>query len=238
MDAKMSTESASWGKGGNFRGRMACWISPATARSFLMDSSWLCSFCDSRTKLICSMAFSMVRERSSRSMGLVAKSKAPLFMAERILSMSPYADTMMHFSAGFLISLMRVSKVSPSISGMLMSLRMMSKFFFSSISCNASNPLCAKVNSYSPLRIFLRKYWVSSISRSCSSSTLKIFIAIVLYLIQYLFLIYYHFSSSAFFGRVWANANTMKPITTVVMADTTKRIRLAPSVMPLTNRSV
>ena len=36
------------GKGGKERGRIVCWISPAMARSFLIDSSWLCSCCDSR----------------------------------------------------------------------------------------------------------------------------------------------------------------------------------------------
>ena len=113
-------------------------------------------------------------------MGLVAKSKAPLFMAERMLPMSPYADTMIHLSAGLRISLILVSSVSPSISGMLMSLRMMSKSFFSSTICRASSPLWAKENSYSPFLIFRLKYWVSSISRSCSSSTLNILIAIIM----------------------------------------------------------
>ena len=125
------------------------------------------------------MAFSMVMLKSSRSIGFVAKSNAPLFMAVRIFPISPYADTMIHFRAGFLNSLILVSNVNPSISGILISLSIMLMSGCSSNTLSASMPLCAKKNSYSPLRIFLLKYCVNSISRSNSSSTLKIFTAII-----------------------------------------------------------
>ena len=82
---------------------------------------------------------------------------------------------MIHFKAGFCISLILVSNVRPSISGMLMSERIMLISFWLSKMVSASRPLWAKKNSYSPLRIFLRKYCVRSNSRSISSSTLSIF---------------------------------------------------------------
>ena len=85
----------------------------------------------------------------------------------------------MHFRAGFCISLIFVSSVRPSISGMLMSLRMMSKSFSFNSIVSASRPLWAKWKSYSPFLIFLLKYCVNSNSRSFSSSTLSIFIGIV-----------------------------------------------------------
>ena len=81
---------------------------------------------------------------------------------------------MMHFMAGFCISLILVSSVKPSISGMLMSERIMLMSFSFSINVKASKPLWAKKNSYSPLRIWRLKYCVNSSSRSISSSTLRI----------------------------------------------------------------
>ena len=114
------------------------------------------------------------------SMGLVAKSNAPLFIACRILCISPYALTIMTRRAGFLISLTRARRVSPSISGILISERTIS---ISGLECRterASSPFLANKKSYSPLRILRRKYCFMSSSRGASSSTLRILTAISL----------------------------------------------------------
>src|SRR6185369_4254279 len=72
----------------------------------------------------------------------------------------------------------RVSRVSPSISGMLMSLRMRSTLGFSSRRASASTPLCANTNVNRPSRICRRKRCVMSSSRSGSSSTTRILVDI------------------------------------------------------------
>ncbi len=58
-------------------------------------------------------------------MGLVIKSKAPRFIAVRMFSMSPYAETITDFISG-LDSPSLLSSVKPSISGMLISLKTIS----------------------------------------------------------------------------------------------------------------
>jgi hypothetical protein len=62
----------------------------------------------------------MVISRSTRSTGLVTKSKAPRFIAVRILAMSPYAETMIARACDCRWR-NSASSVSPSITGMLMS---------------------------------------------------------------------------------------------------------------------
>ena len=90
------------------------------------------------------MAFSMVELRSPRSMGFMTKSKAPLFIACRMFVRSPYALTMMTWSAGLCISFTFDSIVKPSISGMLMSRRIISMPGVLFSTSSASTPLRAK----------------------------------------------------------------------------------------------
>ena len=75
----------------------------------------------SRIWRTCFNVFSIVSSRSSKFTGLVIKSNAPRFIATRMLSISPYAETITDFINPF-CSLSLESKVSPSISGILMSL--------------------------------------------------------------------------------------------------------------------
>ena len=194
----MSILSQSSGKGGNTRGRMYCWMSLAVVRSLFSVSNWSCSFCVSWTKRIWSMAFSMVRLRSSMSMGFVAKSKAPLFIAWRMFCMSPYALTMITRSAGLRISFTLVNSVNPSISGMLMSDSMISMSGLLYRMESASKPLRAKKNSYSPLRILRLKYCLINASKGASSSTLNIFVTAISLIFSFTFH-YFTFSSSNLF---------------------------------------
>ena len=128
----------------------------------------------SRICTTCLIVFSMVNDKSSKFIGLVMKSKAPRFMAVRMFSISPYAETITDLING-LDSLNRLNKVKPSISGILISLRTISTSGCKRIFSNASIPFTANTNSYSCSRIFCLNFCLISISRSTSSSATKIF---------------------------------------------------------------
>src|ERR1043166_2594742 len=66
------------------------------------------------------------------------------------------------------------SRLSPSISGMLMSVRTISMSAFSSNFCSASTPFWANTKRNSSFRICRRNFWRISNSRSGSSSTTRI----------------------------------------------------------------
>ena len=88
----------------------------------------------------------MVIRKSSKSIGLVTKSKAPLFIAPRMFCMSPYAETITARTLGSTEGICS-SKVSPSITGMLMSERTISISLSSLRRSSASAPLWAKTNA-------------------------------------------------------------------------------------------
>ena len=76
----------------------------------------------------------MVISRSSKSIGFIRKSIAPRFIAVRMFGMSPYAETTTAFSTPCR-SRSLPSSVSPSITGMLMSLSTTSMVGCTSSAC-------------------------------------------------------------------------------------------------------
>ena len=99
----------------------------------------------------------MVSSQSWKSIGLIRKSYAPRFIAIRMFRMSPYADTITIFSSRF-SSLSRDSSVSPSITGMLISVMTMSICGSRRIASSACRPSQANRKEYLFSLICLRNF--------------------------------------------------------------------------------
>jgi len=80
---------------------------------------------------------------SLKSSGFVRKSKAPRFIAPRMLSMSPYAETMTALIVGCCCRI-SMTRVRPSMFGMLMSVTTASMSGCSASFSRASVPSRAK----------------------------------------------------------------------------------------------
>ena len=161
------------GPSGNRVGRIDCCILLARSSSFCSTTSLSRDASASRHSATRRSVRSMVTRRSAKSSGLVTKSKAPRFMAVRMFSMSPYAETMTQRRLGSTLAIC-ASRVSPSIFGMLMSDSTMSMSSCCSSSSRASTPSLANTNSYLPARTSRRMRCRISGSTSGSSSTTRI----------------------------------------------------------------